>query len=128
MKVLSALAIAMTLTGTVSSLHAETSLIENVAINSVRTSATGSFGGCFAQISKNVNTGGDDTLNCGSGTTVSFDCDGTNISKSAGQTSFSQAQLGMVAEKCVDLRVDDTKTYNVNVCLASDVFVKKTSC
>ena len=119
-------AITATSNAGVSSALAGESLIQNVRILSIRTYTGGDFGGCMATIDKNVNSEGNNTLTCGSGTAVSFDCDGTNVSKSAAAANFSQAQLGLVAGNYVDIRVDDSRTYNVNVCLAKDIFVKNT--
>ena len=80
-------------------------------------------GVCRAKIDKNVNTGGDTQLNCGSTQFVSFGCDGTNNPKTSGNSMFNLAQLAMVTGRKVNLYVEDTLTYNVNVCTVTFIAV-----
>lgn len=80
-------------------------------------------GVCRAKIDKNVNTDGDAQLNCGNTSFVSFGCDGQNNPKSSGNTMFNLAQLAMVTGRKVNLYVEDTLTYNVNVCTVTFIAV-----
>lgn len=80
-------------------------------------------GVCRAKIDKNVNTDGDAVLSCGSTSFVSFGCDGTNNPKAAGNSMFNIAQLAMVTGRKVNLYVEDTLTYNANVCTVTFIAV-----
>ena len=79
------------------------------------------YGFCMARLGPGVlATGGFD---CPADPLVTFDCEGNFGSKSAGTTNFSGAQLAFVAEKTVNVLVDDSKKIN-GFCYASriDVF------
>jgi len=81
----------------------------------------GVFGNCMALITPSPSQ----TLpSCRAGW-VTFSCSGDFNSKSAGQTKFSQAQLGLVTGNGVVVVIDDTKTHN-GYCFANriDVFFK----
>ena len=101
-----------------------TSYISDAEVLNVRVYSDGRFGGCGAQISKNINTAGSNQLSCGKTTFISFDCEGAYVSKASGQSLFQMMQLAMVSNRLVDVVVDQTRVWNETTCTGTYAIVK----
>ncbi len=105
--------------------HATRSFITGAQVIEIRSYGAGQFGGCVAQINKNVNSDGDQVLTCGNQFLVGFGCDGTkSSSKSEAQNMLATAQLAMVTGSNVDVYVNDQERYGT-LCVAEFVYVKQ---
>lgn len=101
------------------------SFVLGAKVIELRTYGAGKFGSCVAQINKNVNTDGDQTLSCGNARLVSFGCDGSATnSKAEANAMFSNAQLALVTEAPVDVYINDAVKYNTTMCVAEFIYVK----
>lgn len=101
------------------------SFITNARVIEVRNYGAGNFGSCVAQINRNVNTDGDQTLTCGNQFLVSFGCDGqSSNSRAEAQAMFSTAQLALVTGNVVDIYINDGERYNQTMCVGEFIFAK----
>jgi hypothetical protein len=88
--------------------------IKNATINRILIQE-GLYGGCMIQIDQNIADAG---LVCPANNWVSFDCEGFYGSKASAQRAFDSVQMAFALQKKVSLYVDDSKTHNVNFCVA----------
>jgi hypothetical protein len=93
---------------------ANIAIVKNATINKVLVQE-GLYGGCMIQIDQNIADAG---LVCPANTWVSFDCEGFYVSKASAQRAFDSAQMAFALQKKVTVHVDDSKTHNVNFCVA----------
>ena len=105
--------------------YAARSFITSAKVIEVRNYGAGNFGSCVAQINRNVNTDGDQTLTCGNQFLVSFGCDGqSSNTRSEAQAMFSTAQLALVTGNVVDIYINDAERYNGTMCVGEFIFAK----
>lgn len=91
----------------------------NTAITKILTDSE-NFGGCMALLSS---TSADNGLTCttsgqAASGYVSMDCNGTYNSKSEGQALYSAAQLALVTQTMVTIRVTSNNLFNDKYCTA----------
>ena len=80
----------------------------------------GRWGGCLAQLDKDL---ADSGLDC-PGKWVTFSCSGAYTEKDVAYRMFDQAQMAFALGKKVEVYVDDTKTHN-EYCYANQIRVLK---
>jgi len=112
---------AMTLGFALSSLHAvsacaDTGFIDGAHVKFTMVDASGNYGGCMVLIDKNPKL----TLPTCGNHWVSFSCTGTYAPKDLAYRMFDTAQLALVTNKTVTLRIEDTKLHN-GYCYASRI-------
>jgi hypothetical protein len=119
------LAGATTLGCTLSLLHAitaraDTAYIVSTHVTVTLVDASGFYGGCMALIDKNPKL----TLPACRDNWVSFSCTGIYAPKDLAYRMFETAQLALVTNKTVTLRIEDAKLHN-GYCYASRIDLKQ---